>query len=235
MAYSASPQIDTDTCKEMPFPRVIALSVALHVVILVVVPLVTKFFWKPRKFERPKTFQLVTAPIPPRPDRWVPIQKEAPKQRVPIQEKLPEPKPVPSPKPAPKTKEKTPQPKKEAARPIEENLDELASLLEELPAPAQVSAIGDFKYHWYLNNVQQKLERHWNPPSELKNMKVIVAFTIFIDGSISEPSISRSSGNSTIDNLALRAVKLAAPFGKLPPGFDGDRLDLNSTFNPTRK
>ena len=83
--------------------------------------------------------------------------------------------------------------------------------------------------------MQQKLERYWNPTTENRSIKVIVAFTIHQDGTISEPSISSSSGNSTLDNLALRAVKLAAPFGKLPPGFEGNRLDLNCTLIPTRK
>ena len=160
------------------------------------------------------------------------VKQEARKQRVPQQEKKSQPRQLPDPN-APRSNREA-QKEKDAARPIE-NLDELASILDEIPAPAQVAAVGNFKYHWYLNNVQQKLERYWNPTTENRSIKVIVAFTIHQDGTISEPSISSTSGNSTLDNLALRAVKLAAPFGKLPPGFEGNRLDLNCTLIPTRK
>ena len=232
MSSTAVPLFDKDTGKEASFGKVLGFSVLFHILLLVVLPLVTRLVWQHKNFERPKTFQLVTPLSLPTPPRPVP-KREAPRQRVPVQEKKPAPSPDPK-KIAPK-KDIAPQVKKEAARPVEENLDELASLLEELPAPAQVSAIGDFKYHWYLNNVMQKLERYWKPSTENREMKVEVAFTIFVDGSISEPVIKKPSGNSSLDNLALRAVKLAAPFGKLPPGFTGDRLDLNCTLIPTRK
>ena len=95
--------------------------------------------------------------------------------------------------------------------------------------------MGDFKFHWYLANVVQKIERYWSPSTENRNVKIQVSFSILSNGSITEPVLARSSGNSALDNLGLRAVKLAAPFGKLPPGFSGDRLDLNLTLIPTRK
>ena len=85
-----------------------------------------------------------------------------------------------------------------------------------------------------LENIQQKLSRYWNPPSENRSLSVVVSFTIYSDGSVSEPAVSKGSGNSSLDNLALRAVKLAAPFGKLPPGFSGDKLELSCTLIPTR-
>jgi periplasmic protein TonB len=212
---------------------VLTLSIVLHMVVLVVFPVLSTLFHDTRRFERPKTFQLVTSPFRPSPARRVPVNSEARKQRMPQEEATAQPRQMPD-QNAPRKKQEA-QKSKDAARPIDENLDELASILDEIPSPAQVAAVGNFKYHWYLNNVQQKLERYWNPTSENRSVKVIVAFIIHQDGTISEPSISTSSGNSTLDNLALRAVKLAAPFGKLPPGFDGNQLDLNCTLIPTRK
>lgn len=205
-------------------------SLFFHLVVLVGIPLFLKLAWKPRTFQRPQTFQLVSPLRPVTPQKV----KNAPRQRVARKEVKPEPKPAPS---TSKNANKNvkPEPKKEPSQAVEENIDELESILEELPAPARVSAAGDFKFHWYLNNVQQKLERYWNPPTENQNIKVVVFFTINNDGSISEPSIKHSSGSSTIDNIALRAVKLAAPFGRLPPGFSGDKLELNCTLIPTRK
>ncbi len=198
------------------------ISIAFHLVVLIGIPLILKLTWKSRTFQRPQTFQLVS-----------PLRPSTP-QKVARREAKPEPKPVPSTKKSSDRNAK-PQPKTEPSKAVEENLDELASILEELPAPTSVSAVGDFKFHWYLNQVQQKLERYWNPPTENHHIKVVVHFIIYNDGNISEPSIRQSSGSSTIDNIALRAVKLAAPFGKLPPGFSGDKLDLNCTLIPTRK
>ncbi len=185
--------------------------------------------WRPKKFDRPKTFQLVSLPVPPSTPKKAIVSKDAPKQR--IAQNKPEPAKVPG--PASKVKD-TKAPSKNEAAQNDESLDELASLLEEIPAPAQVAAIGDFKYPWYLTNVQNKIQRYWNPPSENKKLKVIVAFTIFSDGSISEPTIFKSSGDKTLDNLAIRAVRLAAPFGKLSVGFNSKSVDINVTLNPTR-
>lgn len=236
MASMASRQMGDGPFKEIPFTTVLALSVVFHVFVLVIVPVATKLVWKPSKFQRPKTFQLVSAPLPlpPTPVRRTPVKTEAPKQRIPKQESKPEPSPIPAKKNVAK-KETRPAKQEEAARPIEENLDELASILNEIPSPAQVSAVGDFKFHWYLANVVQKIERYWSPSTENRNVKIQVSFSIQSNGSITEPVLVRSSGNSSLDNLGLRAVKLAAPFGKLPPGFSGDRLDLNLTLIPTRK
>jgi TonB family protein len=209
------------------------MSVVFHIIILVVIPIMSKLFQKSKRFERPKTFQLVSSPLRPNPARRVPVKEEVRRQRMPQKKTEPRPRQMPDPKAPPRRKEA--QKEKEAARPIDENLDELASILEELPAPAQVAAVGNFKYHWYLNHVMGKLERYWKPTTENRKIKVMVSFTIRQDGTITEPRITSSSGNGTLDNLALRAVKLAAPFGKLPPGFDGNELNLNCTLIPTRK
>lgn len=245
MAGMSAPNYDRDCDNSPAFKKVLIVSVAFHVLLLIVLPLMTKLFWKPAKFERPKTFQLVQVPVPPAPPRKVPVEKPAPKPEPKPEVKpqpKPEPKPTPEPKPQPESKpveskpveEPTPAPQEDEARPVEENLDELAELFSELPAPAQVSAPSDFKYHWYLNNVRQKIEMYWKPPTEDKTLSVVVRFMIHIDGSISGLSITESSGNSTLDNLAKRAVTIAAPFGKLPPGFSGDQLDISCTLRPTR-
>jgi periplasmic protein TonB len=226
MSYSAVPQFENGY-KEPRFAVLFVISVLFHAFFLVVVPLIAKISWKAKPFDRPQTFQLVTAPAHKAP----PINAKQ-RQRITQKESKPEPSPIPQKQSA--KKQLNPSKEKEAAQ-NEENVDELASMLDELPSPAQVASVGNFKYHWYLNNVQEKLQRYWNPATENKNIRVEVSFTIYSDGTISEPKISRSSGNSTLDDLALRAVRLAAPFGKLPPGFSGDRLELTCTLIPTRK
>lgn len=233
MANFTITSFDKKFYKGMPVGLVSLLSILLHFSVLVGIPLLSKMFYNQRKFERPKTFQLVASPFRPAPSRKVSIQEDAPKQRL----AQPKTESIPSsvPDKSANFKKKEAQKNREAAKPIREDLDELSSILDEIPAPATVSAVGNFKYHWYLNNVQQKIERYWTPSSEKKNIKVTVSFTIYQDGSISEPTISSSSGDPTLDNLALRAVKLASPFGRLPPGFEGNKLELNCILIPTRK
>ncbi len=202
--------------ENLPIKTGIIISCLFHCGILLGVPLLMQLAQNTSSFERPPTFRLVAAPPSLRPVKPL-AQKKLSKQAVPVKVKREGTKPVPG----------------ESARP-EENLDELASVLDEIPAPARVAAAGDFKYNWYLENIQQKLSRYWNPPSENRSLSVVVSFTIYSDGSVSEPAVSKGSGNSSLDNLALRAVKLAAPFGKLPPGFSGDKLELSCTLIPTR-
>lgn len=193
-------------------------SILFHAVLLIGIPLILRATWKTATFQRPQTFQLVTPMRPVQPHK---VQKQKAVKPTPSQKN--------------KSKDVNPEPKKETASSTDDNIDELASILDELPVPTMVSAVGNFKFHWYINNVQQKLERFWNPPTENNSIKVVVRFIIYKDGSISEPSITKSSGSHAIDNMAIRAVKLAAPFGRLPPGFSGDKLDLNCTLIPTRK
>jgi TonB family protein len=197
------------------FRRGMVVSLLFHLLVLGGIPLLMQITRQSVRFERPPTFQLVTAPPTLRPLK--PAQAKLTKQRAPAKIKKESVRPVPR--------------ESDAAQ---ENLDELASLLDEIPAPARVATLGDFKYNWYLANVQQKISRFWNPPSENRNLSVVVSFTINRDGSISAPSVSEGSGNGTLDNLAVRAVTLAAPFGKLPPGFSGDRIELTCTLIPTR-
>ena len=231
---------------DVNFGRVLIISVIFHVLVLIVLPFVGELFVKEKKFERPHTFQLVQMPpTPPQPQRKTPVEPEpAPPEPAPEPKPAPEPTPapVPVPKPEPKPKPKPdpevkpkPAPKEEqvAKKPVEEDLSELASLFEALPA-AQLSAQSDFKFHPYLNMVRGKIEREWKPATENRNLAVVVSFTINSDGSATGISVSKSSGNSTIDNLAVRAVTVASPFGKLPPGFSGDKLEISCTLRPTR-
>jgi len=229
--------------------KALVISLILHILVFVAIPL-SGFLWpKPKKFERPQTFQLVSAPIPPAPKRKAPVEQPP----EPVKEQTPEPPPpppdptpaptptpVPQPKPTPrketKPTEKPPPPKEEpVVREVEENLDDLAALFDAPPIPAQVSAPSDFKYHWYLNNVRNKIESNWKPPTEDRKLEVVVSFIINSDGSATGISIAKSSGNSTLDGLAIRAVTIASPFGKLPPGFSGDKLDISCTLRPTRR
>jgi TonB family protein len=197
-------------------------SLVLHIVVFVGIPLLLIVTTRTISFERPPTFQLVTAPASLQSVRPLatPVKK---KQINPAYEQK-----------VTKTKAARPVPA-ERLKPEKENVEELASLLEEIPAPARIVSQGNFKYNWYLQSVEQKIVQYWTPPSEDRSLSVSIAFTINYDGTISDPKVVKPSGNSSLDELALRAVRLAAPFfGRVPPEFKGSRLDLTCTLIPTR-
>ncbi len=83
-----------------------------------------------------------------------------------------------------------------------------------------------------MNNIQAKVEKNWNPPLKDEQLSVILLFTIYRSGKISDVKLKKSSGNSMLDNLAIRAIKLASPFGKLPHGYPDNKIDLTYTLIP---
>src|SRR5205823_10237006 len=62
-----------------------------------------------------------------------------------------------------------------------------------------------------------------------------VTFTINRDGSLKDWHISESSGNSSYDNSALRAVMSSNPVTKLPGDYSGGYVVATLDFNPDRK
>ena len=199
------------------YKRGVIISLLFHAAIFIGIPVFLAIIKNTVRFERPQTFQLVAAPPSLRP--FTPaVSKKLSKELA--QRKV--------------KKESTTQVPKEGGK-AEENVEELASMLDELPQPARVAAVGDVKFNPYFAEVQQKIEQYWTPPSENRNISVVVAFTIFADGSISEPQIEKGSGNASLDEMALRAVRLAAPFRKLPLSVAADKKDFICTLIPVRK
>jgi TonB family protein len=195
-------------------------SIIFHIIVFIAIPLTIKLLRKPETFASVATVQLVRLP-----QALAAPQKEAAAK--------PKAKPATPAKPVP-AKNPRAAAKKEEVKP-EENLDELQDLLGDMQPATQFAVAGNFKYDWYLTNVRLKTERFWNPPADNPDLAVVVSFTIFSDGGVSDVTVRQTSGNSTLDNLAIRAVALAAPFGKLPPGYSENRLDLTCTFRPVRR
>ncbi|MFW6221317.1 MAG: TonB family protein, partial [Fibrobacterota bacterium] len=83
--------------------------------------------------------------------------------------------------------------------------------------------------------MRNKIERNWQPSVQNPDLSVVVQFVVMINGTIGDVSVKRSSGSASLDNMALRAVKMAAPFGKLPPGFSENQLQVECTLRPTRR
>lgn len=220
----------TEELKDSAFYKVAIYSVIFHVLVIIVAPLLTKLLWQEKEFVRPQTFQLVTMQQPtPIKQKSTPVKKKKapPKKKVKKQvEKTLKKSPVPV-----KKEQVVEKVVDEPLEVFEEDLDELEDLLGSMPQPLSSISVGkQFPYQWYLNNIRSKVERNWKPPFNDNKKSVKLQFTIFTSGRISNVIVTKSSGNNAVDNLGIRAVKLASPFGKLPTGYGGKSLEIEYTL-----
>lgn len=214
---SAQQISDDRYMKETSLLSVGIFSLIFHIMVFFVIPVITRLAWREKKYVRPKTFQLVQIPQNLEKSSLVETKKQVRKKK--------------------KHKRVVPKTKKDniPTKPTEqEELDELENLFEKMPEPvSNINFAKAFPYSWYERNIMNQVEQNWKPPFKDENISVLVSFSIYGNGSISEVKLKRSSGNPMLDNLAIRAVKLAAPFGKLPPGYSGNELRIDYTLKPT--
>ena len=80
----------------------------------------------------------------------------------------------------------------------------------------------EFKYASYMRDWVAKVERvgELNYPDAARRQnlsgKLIVQVALYPDGSVREITIRKPSGHKTLDDAAVRIVKLAAPFAPFP-------------------
>ena len=214
----ADNNLHSDDPKLLPL---VAVSLIAHIVVFVGIPLLTTMIYRSQRYERPRTFQLVSPSLIKTPVAPIPHPKSAPAPKKPATT------------PVPKNPHAKPTPKKAAQ---EENTNDLNELLDAVQTTkvSDIVPTQNFKYNWYLQGVVSRVEEQWKPPmglTEKKDAAVVVSFTITQNGAVSNISVANSSGAPTLDNLALRAIQLAAPFGKIPIGFAEDRLDITYTLH----
>jgi TonB family protein len=116
------------------------------------------------------------------------------------------------------------------------------SAVAAIPSPAAKVEAGievpDFKYPYYLDLIQRKIEMHWSPPplestSEIK--ETVVGFILSATGKIENPKIEKSSGNAFFDQAALRAVYQANPLPPFPQGIRDPSLKVHFNFSLMKK
>ena len=88
---------------------------------------------------------------------------------------------------------------------------------------------GDFPYTLYIDRMTTKLGAAFFRPQGTSSV-VGVYFVIDRDGTIRDAKIESSSGNSTLDRAALRAVLESSPLGPLPFGYSGTYLGVHLKF-----
>ena len=82
----------------------------------------------------------------------------------------------------------------------------------------------------YVGKVYVKIYKNWKDPLGGGNGMVQVSFSIFPQGNIANPEILKSSGDSKLDNLAIRAIKNAVPLPPFPKEIKEPNLPLILKF-----
>jgi protein TonB len=161
----------------------------------------------------------------------MPLPKAKPAQKTPARTTPTEGKISPSPKVSAPTEAKvTPQPKTAAPKagggPTGGKGTDVAS----------VRSDGiEFPFPGYLNNIVRQIAINFKPRNPAARLKAEVRFLIHRDGSVSDLSFVRRSGNFSFDLEAQGAVEAASSthaFGPLPVGFPDDALPVVFSFDP---
>jgi periplasmic protein TonB len=103
-----------------------------------------------------------------------------------------------------------------------------------------VSVGGDFgsKFGWYVDAIRQRISNNWLQASIDPNIRVaprvFVTFQILRDGRVVNPELRNSSGISSLDRSALRAVYDSSPMQPLPPGYAGSSVAVEFWFDLKR-
>jgi protein TonB len=223
--------------------RLLVISAILHVVVLVLVPLIPgirrQYQFEPQAY----AVELVELPREEAEEATVePPAQEPPEQEPEPQDVIPE-EPAPKPrqqvrKPPPKPPEKTLEEKiaerlskEDRERPRRERAAEPAP-----PAPTPTTTIkaSQVTPSWYLSVIHGKVSSNWDQPSARliaeESLTVVVSFRIRQDGSVSGITVRRSSGRSTVDQSATKAVRDSTPFPPLTGVIPGDHLDVTIDF-----
>ena len=98
---------------------------------------------------------------------------------------------------------------------------------------------GDFggRYPWYVDAVRNRIRQSWDQNTiepavrAAHRAHTVVTFRINADGSISNIRVSQSSGNSSMDYSAQRALQTIDAFRPLPNDYMGHYVDVTFDFD----
>jgi protein TonB len=168
----------------------------------------------------------------------VPQPTEAPPTTV------PEPEPEPEPVPTAPPRDDVPQTSADAMRAA----DSVATP-QPTPPPADTGGGGgrglsvgenaagsapgipaDFHFTYYIDRMLALIESRWYKPSVPPGTRAGVRFVILKSGRIEGIQLEESSGVSSFDRAALRAMYAANPLPPLPPAYGKPSLTIHLSF-----
>ena len=86
----------------------------------------------------------------------------------------------------------------------------------------------------YLARLKSRIQREWDYPEEALRSGIsgdlLMVFTLNKAGSLVYIRLVHSSGYPVLDEEALRAVKISAPFEPFPPPMGDESLNIQASF-----
>lgn len=89
----------------------------------------------------------------------------------------------------------------------------------------------DFQFTYYVDRMLGLIEQRWYKPHAPPGSRARVRFTILRSGRLEGIAIEESSGVSSFDRAALRAIYAANPLPPLPHGYTQGSLTIHLTFS----
>jgi len=191
------------------------------------------------------------APAPPAPAATLIPEEKAisipekitpPKPKPQPEAKVPAP-PIPRPMPMPRTPAINPSRQPVPAAPDRANFGEAQATripMTMVNTASGTGAInvqsGDFgsRYAWYVAAMGRKIQQNWYGVGRTGGPRVYLTFDISRDGTPSNVRIEKSSGDSSLDTSALRAMQRIDTFGPLPNDYRGSSVSVEFYFDPTQ-
>lgn len=91
------------------------------------------------------------------------------------------------------------------------------------------------RFPWYVEAVQRRVSGNWLQstvdPGIAWAPRVVTTFDILRDGTITNVQVTRSSGNNSVDNSAVRALRDSSPLDRLPPEYAGSKVSVEFWFD----
>lgn len=92
----------------------------------------------------------------------------------------------------------------------------------------------EYKYLSYFLKLKRQIEGVWNYPDASKARgeqgELLLIFTLSSDGRLEDVKLLETSGYPRLDNEAIRAIKVAAPYVPFPKAWDLERLNIKAGF-----
>ena len=82
----------------------------------------------------------------------------------------------------------------------------------------------------YVGKVYKRVYSNWKTPFGVKIKDVVVSFSIFPKGNINNPVILESTGDKTLDAIAVSAILSSVPFPILPAELLRPNLKISIVF-----
>jgi protein TonB len=91
------------------------------------------------------------------------------------------------------------------------------------------------RFPWYVEAVQRRVSSNWLQatvdPTIQSAPRAVIDFEILRDGTIVNVQVMQSSGYSSVDASAVRAIESSSPLAPLPGGYTGSYVNVEFWFD----